>query len=99
MRPRGGWRWRDAIRALGAASSGCSKRSSRTIRRPPVLGTVHQHDLGVVVDLVDDPKVAPPCRVETFELTAKRLARPARGLSNRAEGRLDHPCSDFLPSS
>lgn len=62
-------------------------RLPRPVDVGPMRGTVEEHDLLVLEDLVDDPEVAAPSRVQSFELPAKRLARSPRIEGNRLEDR------------
>lgn len=59
-------------------------------------GPVHQHDVPLVVDLVDHAEVSASRRVQTFKLSDERLAGAARILGDGSEYRFDDGGSDLL---
>ena len=49
-----------------------------------MLDPVHDHDVGCVIDAIDDPVVAPPGREKPVELSDERLAESVRVLADPA---------------
>ncbi|MCL4414779.1 MAG: hypothetical protein M1522_08565 [Actinobacteria bacterium] len=47
-----------------------------------MLDPVHDHDVGCLIDAVDDPVVAPPGREQPVELSEEPLAGPVRALAD-----------------
>jgi hypothetical protein len=73
----------------------CPLRSARSVDIPAMLYPVDDHDLAVVVDLIDDSVVAAPGRVQSLEFTQERLSGAAGVHRDGPEDRLDRRCSDL----
>ena len=55
-----------------------------------------QHKYPIFPDLVDDPVVTAPCRVEAFEFANQRLPEPLGVLSDGPEDGREGSIADFL---
>ena len=84
---------------VGQALSGCRRPiweiSSVPIGGAPMLDPVHDHDIGHIVDAVDDPIVATPSGEQPVELCDERLAESARVLADGAPHSGEGSIADF----
>lgn len=85
---------------FGSRSDSCVGRvSTRTVDVAPMLHSEHDHDVGILVDLVDDSIVAASRGVEALELTDERMPETNRVLGDRTQDRLEGCRPDLLGKS
>jgi hypothetical protein len=69
---------------------------SASVHVPSMLHAEDQNDLFDFEDLIDDPIVAAPRRVQTFEFAEQRLSKTMGVLCDRSEDRRERRFSDLL---